>query len=281
MAVTDWSTTAASNNAAPPNGAPEGMSPGSVNDTIRQIMADVRTFYDSTALTSAANTFTLSQTLSSTAPALKFNETDGASNNKRWDIVASGEQLRFRVVNDADSSATDYLTIDRTATVVDTANIQATTVQFNGLNVTPKRPYKTADQTVSTTSLTNDTHLTIALDAAGYYAVDGFLYFNSVATSGTINLDLTTTSANQMERLSTLGGGSFGITGQDSYSSNEGVGDDLAGKYSSFADTFIHIKGVIQTHATVAPTVTLRWCPALAVSLVLRTGSWLEFRKLA
>lgn len=41
MAVQDYSTTAASNNAAPPNGAPEGMTPGSVNDTIRQIMADV------------------------------------------------------------------------------------------------------------------------------------------------------------------------------------------------------------------------------------------------
>lgn len=41
MAVTDWSTTPASNSSSPPNGAPEGMSPASVNDVIRQIMADV------------------------------------------------------------------------------------------------------------------------------------------------------------------------------------------------------------------------------------------------
>jgi hypothetical protein len=42
MGVEAWSTTAASNNASPPNGAPEGMAPSGVNDCIRQIMADVR-----------------------------------------------------------------------------------------------------------------------------------------------------------------------------------------------------------------------------------------------
>lgn len=42
MGVEAWSTVAASNNASPPNGAPEGMAPSAVNDTIRQIMASVR-----------------------------------------------------------------------------------------------------------------------------------------------------------------------------------------------------------------------------------------------
>ena len=46
MAITDWSTTPASNNAAPPNGWPEGMAPSSVNDVGRQMMADIRTYYD-------------------------------------------------------------------------------------------------------------------------------------------------------------------------------------------------------------------------------------------
>lgn len=54
MAVSDWSTTPASNNAAPPNGAPEGMAPSAVNDIIRQMMADIRAFYDSAALLAAA-----------------------------------------------------------------------------------------------------------------------------------------------------------------------------------------------------------------------------------
>lgn len=43
MPISSWSTTPASNNAAPPNGWPEGMAPSAVNDTARQQMADHRT----------------------------------------------------------------------------------------------------------------------------------------------------------------------------------------------------------------------------------------------
>lgn len=42
MSITDWSATPANNNAAAPNGAPEGMAAASVNNTIRQIMADIK-----------------------------------------------------------------------------------------------------------------------------------------------------------------------------------------------------------------------------------------------
>jgi hypothetical protein len=41
MPVTSYSRTPASNSSAPPNGAPEGMAPSAVNNTIRQIMTDV------------------------------------------------------------------------------------------------------------------------------------------------------------------------------------------------------------------------------------------------
>lgn len=39
--VTSYSTTPASNNSSPPNGAPEAMAPSAVNDVLREIMADV------------------------------------------------------------------------------------------------------------------------------------------------------------------------------------------------------------------------------------------------
>ena len=45
-AIKDWSTTAGDNNAPSPNGAPEGMAPSGVNDTIRQIMSEVREWYE-------------------------------------------------------------------------------------------------------------------------------------------------------------------------------------------------------------------------------------------
>lgn len=42
MAIETWSKTAGSNNASPPDGFPEGMAPGSVNDSAREVMAQVR-----------------------------------------------------------------------------------------------------------------------------------------------------------------------------------------------------------------------------------------------
>ena len=60
-----YSTTPASNNGAPPNGAPEGMLPSAVNDVIRQVMADAATITRqypwlklSTGLTVARNSAT-------------------------------------------------------------------------------------------------------------------------------------------------------------------------------------------------------------------------------
>lgn len=47
MGVENYSTTPASNSSSPPNGAPEGQSAGSLNNVIRQVMADVRAFYES------------------------------------------------------------------------------------------------------------------------------------------------------------------------------------------------------------------------------------------
>lgn len=47
--IKDYSTTAANNNAAPPNGFPEGMAPASLNDGMRQVMADIRSWYEDPA----------------------------------------------------------------------------------------------------------------------------------------------------------------------------------------------------------------------------------------
>ena len=46
MAIEDWSTTAASNNSNAPDGAPEGWKPSEVNATVRENMAQVRSFRD-------------------------------------------------------------------------------------------------------------------------------------------------------------------------------------------------------------------------------------------
>ncbi len=64
LANSNWSETAASNNAAPPNGWPEGMAPSAVNNAARENMAAIKRFWDqinaikTTAGTTTAYTLT-------------------------------------------------------------------------------------------------------------------------------------------------------------------------------------------------------------------------------
>ena len=44
--ISTWSTSAASNNSAAPDGFPEGMTPGSVNNAAREVMASIRTQHE-------------------------------------------------------------------------------------------------------------------------------------------------------------------------------------------------------------------------------------------
>lgn len=57
MSLKNWSTTAASNNSAPPNGAPESSTThADVNDILRQVMADVRTLAARDTIAAASTT---------------------------------------------------------------------------------------------------------------------------------------------------------------------------------------------------------------------------------
>lgn len=81
------------------------------------------------------HTFAQPVTVSQGSPAYRLNESDAAANNRLWDQIAIGEQLLLRAVNDAGTVASPWATVDRTGTTIDTVNLQATTVQVNGVNV--------------------------------------------------------------------------------------------------------------------------------------------------
>ena len=69
--VSQWSTTASSNNSASPNGAPEGMAPSGVNNVIRENMAALAKWYSD-------SDGTLQSTGSSSAYVLATNSTHAA-----------------------------------------------------------------------------------------------------------------------------------------------------------------------------------------------------------
>lgn len=57
--------------------------------------------------------------VSNAGPKYVIIETAAAADNRRWDINASSEQLLFRAVNDANTVAGNFMTIDRTGTTID------------------------------------------------------------------------------------------------------------------------------------------------------------------
>lgn len=71
---------------------------------------------------SALHTFTNNPAilLDSSAPALRFRESDAAVDNRLWQVYSDSEQLRFSALNDAVSLETIWLTVDRTGTTIDT-----------------------------------------------------------------------------------------------------------------------------------------------------------------
>lgn len=68
----------------------------------------------------------------STAPRLTLNETDAAANNRLWRIGTSSETLVWGTRNDADSAGSDFFSVDRTGTTVDSVTLAATTVAVTG-----------------------------------------------------------------------------------------------------------------------------------------------------
>lgn len=88
----------------------------------------------------ASNTFTGTSgtgaiQLSSTAPILCWNETDGAVDNKAWRQYASNEAFEFDAVNDAFSAATVWLHVDRTGITIDTVNFLNGVLQYGSQEV--------------------------------------------------------------------------------------------------------------------------------------------------
>lgn len=66
--------------------------------------------------------------IQSPGPDLTWYETDGATDNKYWDMRVSTERFAFRVINDANSAASNIFIVDRTGTTVDS-------IEFAGANI--------------------------------------------------------------------------------------------------------------------------------------------------
>lgn len=91
-----------------------------------------------------APTWTSTHIFSATSPAISVEnvtpriqlwETDAAANNRKWWTQVQGEQLSMLAMADDLLSGNAWVVVDRTGIVIDTVNLQAATVQVNGVNV--------------------------------------------------------------------------------------------------------------------------------------------------
>lgn len=67
--------------------------------------------------------------ISAASPVHEWNETDAAANNRLWRMYPSGEMFVFDLANDADTSAVNIMTVDRTANTVDVISFADTSLE--------------------------------------------------------------------------------------------------------------------------------------------------------
>lgn len=140
--------------------------------------------------------------LTSAAPSLGWQETDASADNGLWDMLANGEQLIGRAVNDANSVATAWIAVDRTGTTIDSVTIAGKLISNsagNGLSVKEGANCKQGTATlvagtvtVSNTSVTANSRIFISRSTAG--GTLGHLSYTKIAAT---SFTVTSTSATE------------------------------------------------------------------------------------
>ncbi len=146
----------------------------------------------------AGGTLTGELLISSSIPQETFIETGATADEGRWDSLATGSQLRYRAVNDADSASTDWLLVDRTGITVDSVSIQAAIFGVTGnISVTG---------TVDGIDIATDVAANTAASHAESHSVAS--HSDTTATGAELN-ELTDGSVTTLH--SHAGGGSFNV----------------------------------------------------------------------
>jgi hypothetical protein len=106
---------------------------------------------------SGNHNFTANQNqVSNAAPQWIFNETDAAVDNRVWPIRVSNEQFTIGAMNDAGSTFTSFMAVDRTGTTVDTVALNAGTNNLTvGGSVTSTPGSIRSDKAFATGNLIN------------------------------------------------------------------------------------------------------------------------------
>ena len=165
MAYTKYSLTPADNNAAPPNGAPEGMLPSAVNDTMRDMMSQVRDVGDGIR----GGTYTM------TAPVITGGSITGValSGNTLTNPVITGGSINNTPIGASTANTGNFTTLGASSTatlntlVSSGATITGGTISGVSLSATSPNFTTPVLGTPTSGTLTNCTGLPVATGVSG------------------------------------------------------------------------------------------------------------------
>jgi len=178
MAYTKYSLTPANNNAAPPDGAPEGMLPSAVNDTMRDMMAQIRDVGDGIR----GGTYTM------TAPVITGGSITG--------VALSGNTLTNPVITGG--------SINNTPIGASTANTGA----FTTLGATGVATFSAGTVSAPAITTTGDTNTGIYFPAADTIAfTEGGTEVMRIDSSGNVGIG----TSSPATKLSVAGQGQFNV----------------------------------------------------------------------
>jgi hypothetical protein len=190
MAYTKYSLTPSSNTAAPPDGAPEGMLPSAVNDTMRDMMAQIRDCGDGIR----DGTYTM------TAPKITGGTITGAAftGNTFTSPVISGGTINNSAIGGTTAAAGTFTSLSDSGNLTFTGTGNRITGDFTNATVANRVAFQTstANSTTSVFILPSGTGTTGQLAA-----------FNNSDPTNASNINLTVTTTESSIRAGNIGSG--------------------------------------------------------------------------
>ena len=251
--ISQWSTTAASNNSASPDGFPEGMAPSGVNDAAREVMAAIRAWYVDAAWTDLGHTPTYVSASSFTIPT---DVTATYEANRRVKLYGTTMGTLYGTI-----SSSSYSTPDTTINVtLDSGSLTSNLsqvyigVQPASNDALPRKIYSAADIANTPAGNISSTELQATVNELDAEKA-GLALANDFTKRQTWQFGANIASASTI----TLGtdGNAFHITG--SATTNDFTHITGAGPFLLITDgtpTFTHAAGVLETNTGASITAS-------------------------